>query len=93
VTLTLEKIVLPTGILLPEPNAPICPGIFKMPAEPHFAHLPVVFMIGYSITSSARASTVSGTVIPSALGSLRHHNSLAKISQGLAAARNLNCLR
>ena len=27
------------------------------------------------------------------VGAREHHNGLAKISQGLAAARNLNCLR
>ncbi len=42
---TLEKIVLPAGILLPEPNAPVCPGIRKMPDPPHFVHLLVIFMM------------------------------------------------
>jgi len=41
VTVTEEKIVLPTGMTLPLPYAPTFPGIRMMSADAHFVHFPL----------------------------------------------------
>src|SRR6185312_13230331 len=56
VTLTLEKIVQPTGMLFPAPELPIIPGIRINSCDPHFGQVPVVFTL---VLLSANASAVS----------------------------------
>src|SRR3954464_3545471 len=43
VTGTCEKIVMPVETLLPEPYAPVVPGIRITSRDSHFGHVPVVF--------------------------------------------------
>ena len=46
VTVTEEKIVLPTGMTLPLPYAPTFPGIRMMSADAHFVHFPLFLLVG-----------------------------------------------